>query len=148
MDTLPGSRKCSAQIPRKGSSKNSKYSDFGVDVKINDILNLYVDNKKNIWVCKKSGILKYRYEDFPHNPIHYFKNISITDICLDPEGNYWLTTLENGVLLIPSFQFHTNDKTGCQRRSLRKSTNLSTELNRNLTKILIRHPHLLMIRPF
>jgi ligand-binding sensor domain-containing protein/signal transduction histidine kinase len=83
----------------------SNYNNLIDEIEIGGIQNIYVDDLKNIWVCTKSGIFRFTNDHFPKKPEHYFNNISISDIKKDEQNNYWLTTLENGVILVPSFNF-------------------------------------------
>lgn len=84
----------------------SAYNNSSKELMVKYILNIITDSSGNIWLCTKSGVYKFTYDQFPQNPIHYFKNVAVSDIHEDSQGNYWLTTLENGILLIPSFNFH------------------------------------------
>lgn len=64
-----------------------------------EILNIYKEESK-MWVCTRNGL--YYFENNIQKK-HYFKENSITSISKDFEGNYWVTTLNNGIYLVPSF---------------------------------------------
>ena len=69
-----------------------------------EIINIYKETNTKIWICTRKGL--YLLND---NKIvkHYFKHQTITSISKDIENNYWLTTLNNGIFLVPSFKvFH------------------------------------------
>jgi len=72
----------------------------------NSILNLYLDKSEHLWVCTTSGLYFIKDADFINPPKLYFEGISITQIRNDLEGNYWITTLQNGIFKIPSFEFN------------------------------------------
>lgn len=64
---------------------------------------LYVDTQDHLWVCTFSGLLLFPNGQLDQTPKRYFQDLGITNMCQDFEGNYWLSTLTNGVLFVPSF---------------------------------------------
>ena len=70
---------------------------------------LSVDNAKGItnickidnylWVATRSGLYQYEGSKLVK---HFFKEDAISDVFQDKEGNYWVTTLNRGVLMVPS----------------------------------------------
>lgn len=88
-------------------SKTSTRKDSYTEYKINSIINIYLDDSNALWVCSESGLYRFNDADLNQKPHHYFKDRTISSIIQDFEGNYWVTTTENGVLFIPSFNFHT-----------------------------------------
>lgn len=55
---------------------------------------------KALWVCTRTGVYIYR----EHKLIkQMFKDCSVTDVVKDQEGNFWISTLNKGVLMIPYF---------------------------------------------
>jgi len=64
---------------------------------------LYRDDKNDLWVCSAKGLLRFEGFDFSKPPSKYFEGKFISSILADREGNYWVTTLEEGVLFVPSF---------------------------------------------
>ncbi|MEM9823600.1 MAG: histidine kinase, partial [Bacteroidota bacterium] len=64
---------------------------------------LYVDRAQNLWLCSYEGLYCYQGGDLAQPAKRFFKNLSITNMIQDFEGNYWLSTLTNGVLLVPNF---------------------------------------------
>ena len=96
--------------------KNTYYSSFNSLYKIkpdnlatklltlpkkSDIINVYIENDEKSWVCTRNGLFLYR-----NNLLvaHYFQKAIISSITKDIEGNYWLTTLDKGLLFVPSFE--------------------------------------------
>ena len=65
--------------------------------KINDVIKLYEDSKKNVWVCTRySGLHKIdfsgnlvTYQNNPVNP-HSLPDNFVRTICEDDFGNYWV----------------------------------------------------------
>ncbi len=85
------------------TNPNSKYAQqYSVDDGI--IQSTFVSSEKDIWVCSTNGVYRFINGHLNSEPIHYFKNFMITNMIEDYEGNYWMTTLNNGILFIPSFK--------------------------------------------
>lgn len=53
-----------------------------------------------LWICTYNGIIKYDTEK--DLATLYYPELSFSDCLLDREGNYWLSTLQAGVLRIPN----------------------------------------------
>ncbi|EDP97903.1 histidine kinase [Kordia algicida OT-1] len=63
---------------------------------------------KKIWFCTVSGVFVYELiEDQLLLKNHLFKEESITNIIKDFNTNYWLTTIDNGVLVSPNLSIKT-----------------------------------------
>lgn len=65
-----------------------------------EIINIYKESDTKIWICTRKGLYVFKDKKIEK---HYFKNQTITSISKDIQGNYWLTTLNNGLYLVPSF---------------------------------------------
>ncbi len=64
----------------------------------NGITNLHrIDNF--LWVTTRNGVYQYRDTILVN---HFFHNNAVSDFFRDREGNYWVSTLNRGVLMIPS----------------------------------------------
>lgn len=55
------------------------------------------------WVCTYKGIVRYNLREQKGDL--YYPEMSFSDIILDREGNYWLSTLQSGLLRIPNLNF-------------------------------------------
>ncbi len=64
-----------------------------------EIINIYLDNNNKIWICTRKGIFLYQNLSLVGN---YYKNKVITSITKNTNNSYWITTLNDGVLFIPS----------------------------------------------
>ncbi len=77
----------------------------------NEIISMYEDRDSNIWIgCKATGVKKFKtVHHFEENEAVecYFNNLSITKTLQDHSGNYWFTSLENGVFYIPNMHIKT-----------------------------------------
>ena len=71
-----------------------------------EIINLYVENENKIWVCSRFGLYLFENNILKRK---FFDNFSISGLTQDFEGGYWLTTLTNGIIYVPSFEVF-NDK--------------------------------------
>lgn len=60
---------------------------------------------EQLWVYTSNGILIYK---FHNNSLSYsnqvFENKNLSNGMIDQQGNYWITTLNEGIMLIPSLQ--------------------------------------------
>ncbi len=65
-----------------------------------EIINILVEAENKIWICTRNGAYLWENGKLQN---HYFKNDSISCMIKDTEGSYWLSTLNRGVLYIPSF---------------------------------------------
>lgn len=52
-----------------------------------------------LWVATRSGLYQYRGKEQVN---HFFKDDAVSDVFRDKEGNFWVTTLNRGVLWVPS----------------------------------------------
>jgi len=64
------------------------------------ILHVWEEGRKT-WVCTRNGLFLYENGKLRKR---YFEGNSITSILKDFEGGYWLSTLRNGVVYVPSFE--------------------------------------------
>ena len=53
-----------------------------------------------LWICTYNGVIKYDTEK--DLATLYYPELSFSDCLLDREGNYWLSTLQAGILRIPN----------------------------------------------
>ncbi|MFN3942178.1 MAG: histidine kinase [Flavobacterium sp.] len=83
------------EVPRENQLKNIYYNKLGIA-------------DAQLWVCSSDGLLLY-------NPIKnkldksYLAGKVTTDLVQDKEGNYWISTLNEGLFMIPEkniFNFH------------------------------------------
>lgn len=79
--------------------KNQLQKLFELD-KSFDITNV-VEEGNNLWICTRTGLVLYENSVYKDT---YFKDYLVSDILKDTEGNYWVTSLNKGVLFIPSFE--------------------------------------------
>jgi ligand-binding sensor domain-containing protein len=52
------------------------------------------------WLCTSNGV--YRWNPETGETVCYLPNERVSDIVMDYQGNYWISTLDNGVFLCPS----------------------------------------------
>ena len=72
------------------------------------VLDVMEDNG-SIWVGTSSGLYYFPRGAKGQVSSRYFSGLPISRIGKDPEGNIWLTTLNHGVVMVPSFDFqHPN----------------------------------------
>ncbi|MCB0696435.1 MAG: histidine kinase, partial [Chitinophagaceae bacterium] len=73
------------------------YLDIEDAIQVTDI---YFDGRYT-WVCSKNGIYRYLGKKCT---AHFFAGDAVSGIIKDREGSYWVTTLNRGVLYVPSMQ--------------------------------------------
>ncbi|MFI5148200.1 MAG: histidine kinase [Bacteroidia bacterium] len=70
------------------------------------VIDIFRDAKGYLWVSAAAqGV--YCFEDPLHSTRHrrFFEGTNITGVALDPEGSYWFTSLEKGLLYMPKMSF-------------------------------------------
>lgn len=65
-----------------------------------EIINVFPERNGKTWICTRKGIYLLENGIIQKS---YFNNDSVTSMIRDDEGGYWLSTLNRGVLYIPSF---------------------------------------------
>lgn len=68
--------------------------------KFNFIQNLAFDNKTN-WICTTQGVIKYQDNEI-NTKNTFFKDFNISYVFKDKHQNYWFSTINEGLLLVPS----------------------------------------------
>ncbi len=66
-----------------------------------EIIQMYPESKEKTWICTRNGLYLFENQIFIKK---YFTNQSISYITQDFEGGYWISTLRNGLLYVPSFE--------------------------------------------
>jgi ligand-binding sensor domain-containing protein len=56
-----------------------------------------------LWICTYNGVVRYNTKSGEVKL--YYPEIAFSDCILDREGNYWLSTLQTGVMRIPNLNF-------------------------------------------
>lgn len=90
-------------------------------VKYYKINKLYIDSKKNIFCCRTDGLYVINFLTGKEKCV--FSNNQITSICQDVYGNYWFTSLTDGVFEYNSEFEKINFITDANRGQLIKSYN-------------------------
>lgn len=70
-----------------------------------EIIQMYPESREKVWVCTRNGLYLFENQVFIKK---YFTHQSISYIAQDFEGGYWISTLRNGVLYVPSFEIFTD----------------------------------------
>ncbi|MEM9916642.1 MAG: histidine kinase [Bacteroidota bacterium] len=64
----------------------------------------YLDNQQRLWVCTLDGLYMFDEGRYDRPARTYFQGLSITSILQDLEGNYWVSTLQEGVFKVASIE--------------------------------------------
>jgi ligand-binding sensor domain-containing protein len=87
--------------------KNIQLAFNNLPIRDLDVENVYTNRvvyeKENIWLCTNNGLYIYnlRLNRFTQ---HYFSNIRISDLQIDQEGGYWISSVEKGLMYVPDWQ--------------------------------------------
>ena len=72
-------------------------------LKNENVISLMVDDDEYLWISLYNGILIFKKENNNYTfSNHIFKEDAISKVIEDREGNYWCTTLDNGIYFIPA----------------------------------------------
>lgn len=93
------------------TEKVFKYDEKGnriseIAIKNGMVVFCYVDEAQDLWVGTSNGLLFFENGEIENKPQCYFANHSITDLKVDFEGNYWISTIERGVYFVPYFKMN------------------------------------------
>ncbi len=67
----------------------------------------YIDSHEDLWVCTNLGLLYFENADLSKDHRIYFSKLNITHLKEDFEGNYWMSTGDEGVFFIPDPKINT-----------------------------------------
>lgn len=70
-----------------------------------EIIQMYQESRDKLWICTRNGLYLFENQVLVKK---YFTHQSISYITQDFEGGYWISTLRNGVLYVPSFEIFTD----------------------------------------
>ncbi len=68
----------------------------------NIIRSIYLSRSNKLWMSTKgNGVFCYDYNDLTKIPEHYMPGENTCDICEDFEGNFWISTIGDGLYMLP-----------------------------------------------
>ena len=109
-------------IKGKSCFEKSRFMPFTKD---GLIYKIYKDNLNRHWLCSSSGIVMLNKEfKLDAESKFFFSNDKISGIYHDREGNLWVSSLQNGIYIIPNYDLCLYDE---------QSSNL---LDHNITALL------------
>lgn len=79
-------------------------------------LNRFSATKDHLWLCTNKGL----YEFDPKKGAFtdgFLKNSRITDVVQDLEGNHWISSLEDGLYMLPNLNIHELGKNSLEKMS-------------------------------
>lgn len=86
-------------LKRKGEAIEILYETLDV---IDDI---YLDHEGNIMVCTEKGVLVLDSKNPRDKPNKFFSQFFITSVAQDANCHFWFSTLNNGILFVPTLDF-------------------------------------------
>lgn len=95
------------------STKNNNYIPILKLDKSQEIINVIEESNNSWWICTRKGVLLYKNGSLSKP---FFEDYIVSSILKDFENNYWLSTLNKGVLFVPSLsikQFLFDKKIKC-----------------------------------
>jgi ligand-binding sensor domain-containing protein len=71
----------------------------------NTFFNRLSTTKDNLWLCTNNGIYEFdeKLKNFQNG---FLKGVRVTDIVQDLEGNHWISSLDEGLYMLPSRKFY------------------------------------------
>lgn len=79
-------------------------------------LNRMSATKDNLWLCTNTGI--YEFDEATNSfKRGFLKDSRITDIVQDLEGNHWISTLDEGIYMMPNRKMYQLEVSGIKKRS-------------------------------
>lgn len=97
------------------------------------IYKIYKDNLNRNWLCGSTGIVKLSKDfKFDNESVFFFTNDKISSIYQDREGNLWVSSLQNGIYVIPNYDLKIYD----QYSSIITDANITTLLKTRSNKLL------------
>ncbi len=82
------------------------------------VISVDYDRLGQFWIGTRKGVYLARRQNGRWIVRHLFPSLSITKVLLDNDGNYWLSSLESGVLLIPDMNVYSMDGLGNTKISM------------------------------
>jgi ligand-binding sensor domain-containing protein len=75
------------------------------------IYKVYKDNLNRHWLCTSSGVIKLNQEfKIDDESKFFFNNDKISCIYQDKEGSLWISSLQNGIYVIPNYELSLYDE--------------------------------------
>ncbi len=68
------------------------------------IMDLATDHMGDLWASTTDGLFRFPAGDLSRTPDHFFDGLAVSSISEDLEHNYWITSLDQGIFYIPSFE--------------------------------------------
>ncbi len=104
------------------------------------ILNIaYTDDQ--IWFCSKNGVFAFDSIGNQINSNPYFINKNISDVIKDREGNYWFSSLDNGIYFVSSLALLQIDINNIDVQSIGKINDKTSAIGSNNNEIFTIDEH-------
>lgn len=98
------------------------------------IYKFYKDNLNRHWLCTSSGIVMLNPNfELEKDSKFLFKNDKISNIFHDREGNLWVSSLQNGIYVIPNYDLSLYD----EQNSQLLDHNITALLKTNKNELLV-----------
>jgi len=98
------------------------------------IYKIYRDNLNRHWLCTSSGIVKLNNEfKLDSESKFFFNNDKISGVYQDREGNLWVSSLQNGIFVIPNYELNLFD----EQSSNISDHNITALLKTNQNELLV-----------
>lgn len=95
-------------ITEKGEQSKTNFLPFTKD---GLVYKIYNDNLNRHWLCTSSGIVKLNENfDVEREAGFLFKDDKISGVFQDREGNLWVSSLQNGIYVIPDYDLVIYDE--------------------------------------
>lgn len=82
----------------------------------NTFLNRFSATKDDLWLCTNKGIYQYNEKKRTFNN-GFLKDVRVTDIVQDLEGNHWISSINEGLFMLPNRRIFELEMTSDKKRS-------------------------------
>ncbi len=67
-----------------------------------EIISIHIDSKEDLWLGTRNGLFRRKLRDGRARFSHFLKGHTVSSVAEDFERTIWVTTLDDGVFMIPS----------------------------------------------
>lgn len=71
-------------------------------LKDNEIISIFIDSEDDLWIGTRNGVFRRKRTDTREKFVPILRGHAVSSVSEDFEGGIWVTTLDDGIFLIPS----------------------------------------------
>ncbi|GCC52586.1 signal transduction histidine kinase LytS [Chryseotalea sanaruensis] len=109
-------------VLQQGRLVQNESKNLALSLQNRKITNLKALPDNNLWISTYNGIVRYNVDK--DSVTVFYPELSFSDMWIDRENNYWLTTLQAGILRVPDLNYQVWNTPSIQNEKL---THLATD---------------------